>query len=147
MPRSRACGCAIWHAWAAPARLRPAEPASTVPALRRDAPARAPQRRSHGITPLAEAEDELRVLGHLLRRPGRIPGELDLDVVDAWKGAHDLVDLLLDHRPDGTAHGGQRVDDLHAAVLELHVVHEPEIDDVHAELRVLDLAEGLDDLF
>src|SRR4051794_19431491 len=61
MPRSRACGCAIWHAWAAPARLRPAEPASTVPALRRvgrspmlpasasvrldapDAPARAPQ--------------------------------------------------------------------------------------------------------
>ena len=61
MPRSRACGCAIWHAWAAPARLRPAQPASTVPALRRvgpspmlpasasarldapDAPARAPQ--------------------------------------------------------------------------------------------------------
>ena len=61
MPRSRACGCTMWHAWAAPARLRPAEPASTAPALRRvgpspmlpasasvrldapDAPARAPQ--------------------------------------------------------------------------------------------------------
>jgi methylated-DNA-[protein]-cysteine S-methyltransferase len=62
MPRSRASGCTIWNAWAAPARLRPAEPASTEPALRRvghspmlpaspsvrrgapDAPARAPER-------------------------------------------------------------------------------------------------------
>ena len=35
-PRARACGCAIWHAWAAPARLRPAEPAATGPALRRE---------------------------------------------------------------------------------------------------------------
>ena len=68
MPRSRACGCAIWHAWAALARLRPAEPASTVPALRRVGrspmlgwSASTPQthqlaprsRRSHGITHLA----------------------------------------------------------------------------------------------
>ena len=31
---------------------------------------------------LADAEDELGVVGHALRRPGRIPGELDLDVLD-----------------------------------------------------------------
>jgi hypothetical protein len=32
--------------------------------------------------PLAEAEDELCVVGHLLRRPRRIPSQLDFDVVD-----------------------------------------------------------------
>ena len=29
---------------------------------------------------LAEAEDELRVVGHQLRRPRRVPGQLDLDL-------------------------------------------------------------------
>ena len=43
---------------------------------------------------LTEAEDELGVLGHLLGRPGRVPGELDLDVLDSGKRAHDVVDLL-----------------------------------------------------
>ncbi len=34
MPRSRASGCAVWHAWAASPRLRPAKPAPAGPALR-----------------------------------------------------------------------------------------------------------------
>ena len=32
--------------------------------------------------PLAEAEDELRVVGHLVRRPRRVPRQLGLDVLD-----------------------------------------------------------------
>src|SRR5262245_23030203 len=39
------------------------------------------------------------------------------------------------------------MDDLDLSVLELDVVHETEIDDVHPELRVLDLAKRLDDFF
>src|SRR5215213_11644151 len=59
---------------------------------------------------LAEAEDELRVVGHLVRRPRRIPGQLDLDVLHIGHRADDLVDVLLDHRADRTAHRRQRVD-------------------------------------
>src|ERR1041385_1505725 len=45
----------------------------------------------------AEAEDELRVVGHLVRRPGWIPRQLDLDVLDARQLGGGAVDVLLDH--------------------------------------------------
>ena len=49
--------------------------------------------------------------------------------------------------PAGTPHRRQAVRDLDAVVVHLDVVEQPELDDVHAELRVLDLAERLVDLF
>ena len=54
--------------------------------------------------------------------------------------------ILLDHRPDRAAHRGQRVRDLHVRAVDLHVVEQSELDDVHAELGVLDDPHGLDDV-
>src|SRR5919198_5438347 len=52
---------------------------------------RAALERSPGLT---EAQDELRVVGHLFRRPRRVPRELGLDVLDPRDRAHDLLDRL-----------------------------------------------------
>ena len=94
----------------------------------------------------AEAEDELRVVGHPVRRPRRIPRELDVHVLDPGKLTSHPVDVLLDQWPDGTPHRREAVRHLHLRPLHLHVVEQPEVDDVHPELGILDLAEGLDDL-
>ena len=59
----------------------------------------------------------------------------------------ELLDLLVDHRADRAAHRRERVGDVHLRALDLDVVHEAELDDVHPELGILDLAERLDDLF
>src|SRR6266498_623044 len=93
---------------------------------------------------LSDTQDELGVVGHLLGAPRRIPGQLDIDVLDALELARDAVDVLLDHRPDRAAHRGQRVRDLDARPLHLDVVEEAEIYDVHPELGILDLAKRLD---
>src|SRR5215218_601949 len=90
---------------------------------------------------LPEAEDELRVVGHLLRRPRRVPRQFDLDVVDAGDLRRDAVDVLLDHRAGRAAHRREAVNDLHLRALDLDVVQQAEIDDVHAELGILDLAQ------
>ena len=58
----------------------------------------------------------------------------------------DLADLLLDHRADRAAHRGEAVGDVHLRAIDLGVVEEAELDDVHPELRVLDDAQRLDDL-
>src|SRR4029453_1808920 len=95
---------------------------------------------------LAKTEDELRVVGHQLRRPRRIPRELDFDVLDSRNGRRRIVDALLDHRPGRTAHRGQAVYDLDLRAVDLDVVEQPQLDDVHAELRVLDPAQCLGDV-
>src|SRR3954454_18585608 len=86
---------------------------------------------------LAEAEDELRVVGHLVRRPRRVPRELDLDVLDARQLGRGAVDVLLDHRPRGATHRREAVRDLDLRSGDVDVVEKPEVDDVHAELRIL----------
>ena len=67
------------------------------------------------------------------------------DVLDARNLAHDAVDLLRDHRPDRARHRGERVGDLHVRPVDHGVVEEPELDDVHPELRILDLPQRIDD--
>src|SRR5690242_6074076 len=104
------------------------------------------QKRGSG-TALAEAEDELRVVGHLLRRPRRVERQLAGDRLDARDLVEDAVDVLLDHLPGGAAHRGKRVRDLDVRAFELRVVEQAQLDDVHPELGVLHLAERLDDLF
>ena len=49
--------------------------------------------------------------------------------------------------PGGAPHRGQAVEDLHLRVVDLDVVHEPELDDVHPELGILDSVQRLDDVF
>src|SRR5215218_3919675 len=111
MPRSRECGCAIWHAWAAAARLRPAEPASTVPALRRvgrspmlaasasvrlDAQTHqlAPRsRRSHGITHLVLNRGHVQVVVRV-HGPGVLELEMDLLLGVARARAVEILAVL-----------------------------------------------------
>src|SRR4029453_3003565 len=62
---------------------------------------------------LAKTENKLGVSGTLLRRPGWIPGQLGLDLLDAWQRVGDLLDLLLDHRANRAPHRGQREKDVH----------------------------------
>ncbi len=65
--------------------------------------------------------------------PGNRPG-----------GVHDP---LGDHRAGRTSHGRQAVGDLHLRVVDLDVVHEAQLDDVHPELGILDAVERFDDVF
>ena len=78
---------------------------------------------------------------------GRIPGQLDLDLFDARDGGGDVVHVLLDHRPGRAAHRREAVDQLHLGAVDLDVVEQAELDDVHPELGILDLVERLEDVF
>ena len=60
--------------------------------------------------------------------------------------AHGVRDALLDHRPGGAAHRRQRVDHLHLLAVDLGVVEETELDDVHPELGILDRVQRLHDV-
>ena len=85
-------------------------------------------------------------MGCPVGRPRRIPGQLDLDVLDAGHLRGNVVDVLLDHRSGRAAHRRQRVDHLDLRPLDLDVVEQPELDDVHPELGILDGVQRLDDL-
>src|ERR687887_1849095 len=97
-----------------------------------------------GRLELAETKDELRVLGHLVRGPRRVPRELGLDLLDAGHRLDDLFDRLLDQRAGRAAHRGQAVAHVHALAGDRDVVEQAELDDVHSKLGVLDGAERLD---
>src|SRR5690348_10439079 len=103
--------------------------------------------RPAGVNRSTEAQDELRVVGHLVRSPRRVERQLQLDVLDALDLSDGAVDVLRDQRPGRAAHRGQAVDDLGRRVLHLDLVEEPEVDDVHPELGILDLAEHLEHVF
>src|SRR5262249_28629087 len=47
----------------------------------------------------AEAENELRVVAHLVGRPRRVERELEIDLFDARNLVRDAVDVLGDERP------------------------------------------------
>ena len=110
-------------------------------AARQDRPA---SRSAYAGLAVAEAENELGVVGHAVGRPGRFPGQLDLDLFDAFHRGRDVDDVLLDHRPGGAAHRREAVDHLDLRPVDLDVVEQPEVDDVHPELGILDGAERLD---
>src|SRR3954468_12853033 len=95
----------------------------------------------------ADSENELRVVGHAVRRPRRVERQLGLGVFYALDRTRGGGDVLLDHRTRRTAHRRQAVEHLHLRAVDLDVVEKPEIDDIHAELRVLDLAHSLDYVF
>src|SRR5436305_4636174 len=95
----------------------------------------------------AETEDELRVVGHLVRRPRRIERQLEVDLLHPCDLARGALHVACDERRRGAAHRREAVEDLHLRPLDLDVVHEAEIDDVHPELGILDLAQHLEHFF
>ena len=77
----------------------------------------------------------------------RVESQLRLDLIDTGNAARRVDNPLGDHRARRTPHRGQAVQDLHARPVDLDVVHEPELDDVHPELGILDPVQRLDDVF
>ena len=92
----------------------------------------------------SEAENELRVVRHPVGRPGRVEGQLGLHLAHTRHGACRIDDSLRDHRARGTSHRGEAVENLHLRRVDLDVVHQPELHDVHPELGILDAVQCLD---
>jgi hypothetical protein len=59
----------------------------------------------------------------------------------------DGADVLLDHRPGRAAHRREGVDHLDLRTLDLDVVEEAELDDVHPQPGILDEVEGVYDFY
>ena len=59
-------------------------------------------------------------------------------VAHALHAADRVLDVLLDLRAGRAPHRRERVDDGDRVALDLHLVDEAEVDDVHAELGILD---------
>ena len=57
------------------------------------------------------------------------------------------LDVLLDLGSGRAAHRGERIGDRDRVGLHLHVVHQPQVDDVHPELGILDRAQRLEHVF
>src|SRR6185437_12447190 len=82
------------------------------------------------------------VFGDLVGAPRRHPDPVDLDVVDEL--AHERgAGLVLDHVGEGAGRAGERHVDHGDALGLLDAVHQAEVDDVDAQLRVDDVAHGL----
>ena len=62
---------------------------------------------------------------------------------DIRSGVHDA---LGDHRASRAAHRREAVRDLDLRIVDLDVVHQAELDDVHPELGILHPVECLDDV-
>jgi hypothetical protein len=95
---------------------------------------------------LAEAENELGVVGHPVWSPRRVESQLGLDLAHARDAASGIDDPLGDHRPRRAAHRREAVQHPHLGAVDLDVVHEPELDDVHPELGILHAVQCLDDV-
>src|SRR5437867_4837666 len=82
-------------------------------------------RSSHGRAvsgkSLAEAEDELRVLGHAVRGPRRIEGQLEIGLLHAGHLERHPLDVPRDQRPGGAAHRREAVEHLRLRALDLHL--------------------------
>ena len=96
----------------------------------------------------SEAERELRVFAHLLRRPGGvkvIEDATDFSTPSSSETNSSICSVTCG--PIGHAGRGERERDVHVALVDLDAVDEAELDEVEPELGVDDVAEGLLDLF
>ena len=91
-------------------------------------------------------ERELRVLGHLLRRPRRREHHRGDDLRHPGEIADELLHLLGDLRADRAGGRGQRERDVHGPAVDLDAVDQPELDEVEAQLGVDDVGERVDDV-
>ncbi len=83
----------------------------------------------------SEAERELRVLAHPLRRPGRREGHRRLHV-STPSSSETNSSICSETWADRAARAGQRVGHAHRPALDLDVVDQPELDEVEAQLGV-----------
>ena len=106
-------------------------------------------RRAKGeLRPGSEAEGELRVLAHLVRRPRRREDHRARSTCSTPSSSPtNSSHLLGDLRTDRARRRGQRERDVDVAAVDLDPVDEPELDEVQAELRVDDVREGVLDVF
>src|SRR3954453_9388076 len=95
----------------------------------------------------SEAEGELRVLAHPVRRPRRREDHARLHALDAIELADELLDLLGDLRADRAARRGEREGHVHVARVDLDPVDEAELDEVQPELGIDDVGERRFDVF
>src|SRR5215467_3556009 len=94
-----------------------------------------------------QAELESCGLGHSALVPRRVERDLDADVRHARHVAHPPLHLLGQHLRGGAARGRERHAHGHGpGRADLDAVDQPELVDVHRDLRVVDLAERLDHL-
>jgi len=87
------------------------------------------------------AERELRVLAHQVRRPGRREGHRRVDALDAVELAHELPDLLGHLRADRAARRGQRERHVHVPAVHLHLVDQPQLNEIEPQFGVDHVAE------
>src|SRR5262249_59909642 len=78
--------------------------------------------------------------------PRMVEGDLDADVRHARHVAHSSLHLVWQHLRGGAAGGRERHAHGHGTGrADLDAVDQPELVDVHRDLRIVDLAERLDD--
>src|SRR5262249_56468050 len=77
--------------------------------------------------------------------PRMVEGDLDADVRHARHVAHSSLHLVWQHLRGGTAGGRERHAHGHGpGRADLDAIDQPELVDVHWDLRIVDLAEGFD---
>src|SRR5512132_3951175 len=91
-----------------------------------------------------DAERCLRFVRHQLGRPRRAEDERRPYLTDLLDRRQQGADLVFDERSNRTSHRGEAVRDVHVPLVsDVDAVHEAEVDDVDAELGVVDLHQGL----
>src|SRR5579875_479982 len=88
-----------------------------------------------------EAERRGRERTHTIGRPGRIPDEIDDDALDALNLADHLFNRRHHRVVQGAAARRQRHTDGDGTAVDLDAVDEPELDDIEAQLGVVDAVE------
>src|SRR5437879_525679 len=91
-------------------------------------------------------------LGHLVRSPGWIEDDLDVELADPREAADLSLHVLLEDLTHPAAGGGEGHADLDAPVAvgegeRFDAVDQPEIDDVDRDLRIVDGPEDIPDHF
>src|ERR1044072_1424186 len=104
---------------------------------------RRPLRTASGLV----AQSELRVLGHLLRRPRGREDHVRDDLGDAGDVADELHHLLGHLRTDRAGGRRERERDGHPAVFDLDPIDQSELNEIQTQLGIDDVAQRLEDVF
>src|SRR4051812_4728094 len=95
----------------------------------------------------SEAERELRVLAHLVRRPRRREHHRGGDLVDVVELADELLDLLGHLWADRAAGRGERERHVDVAGVDVDPVDQPQLDEIEPQLGVDHVRERVLDVF
>ena len=85
-----------------------------------------------------------RFVAHILRRPRRIPDKIDLGIADAGDRADAQFDFGGHRLRDRAMRRRQRHRDERMAVVDLDIIDEAKVIDIHRDFRVVDVLERID---